>query len=284
MVEVLTSELWAKGFVFLEGPRWHDGHLYASDMRDGAVLRLDVNGTSERVAEVPAWPSGLGFLPDGSMVVVGMHDRCVHRVTPEGMTVHADLSDFVTGPLNDMVVTPHGRCYVGDIGFDFYAGEKPAAGGITLIDTDGSARRVADGLASPNGMVVRPGGTSLVASESFANRVVEFDCDSDGNLSNRRVLIELADEVPDGMCLDVEGGIWLACYQGRRFIRIDPVGTITHEIPLKGANAVACQLGGADGRTLYCLTFTGTYQEMVEGIPASQIETVRVGIPGAGSP
>lgn len=284
MTKSYRTQLLAKGFSFLEGPRWRDGHLWASDMRAGAVLRLDRNGAAERVVDVSSWPSGLGFLPDGSMLVVGMNDRRVYRIADGQLALYRDLGDLVSAPLNDMLVTPQGRAYVGDIGHDFYANEPAAPGNITLIDTDGSARRVASGLSTPNGMIMRPGGTHLCVAESFGHRVLEFECDGKGDLADRRVLIELPGEVPDGICLDIEGNIWVSCYLGSRFVQVDPNGRILAEIAVPGRNAVACQLGGSDGRTLFCLTYTGTFEQMTAGYPASQIEAVRVEIPAAGSP
>jgi sugar lactone lactonase YvrE len=282
LAKLFTTELLATGFSFLEGPRWHDGQLWVSDMRGGAVYRVDRRGASSRVAEVPSWPSGLGFLPDGTPVVVGMHDKTVYRIGTEGFSVHGDLGGLVTAPLNDMVVTPEGRCYVGDIGYDFYANAPSAPGGITLIDSDGSARRLVFDMRCPNGMLVRTDGRTLCAAESFGHRLVEFDVGATGDLANPRVLVELPGEVPDGICLDAEGAIWVACYMGRRFVRVDRAGRITGEVKVPGRNAVACQL--ADDGTLFCLTYTKSFEDMAAGVPGSQIEVAQVEVPAAGSP
>lgn len=284
MTKIYETELLADGFSFLEGPRWRDGHLFVSDMRGGAVFKVGEDGSSSCVTDMADWPSGLGFLPDGSLLVVGMHGKQVHRVSGGTVEPYCDLGGLVAAPLNDMVVTPQGRAYVGDIGHDFYAGEPAAPGNITLIDVNGEARRAASGLRSPNGLVARQDGRTLCVSESFGHRLVEFDCDVAGDLSNPRTLIELPGEVPDGICLDAEGNIWAACYLGSRFVQVDRRGRIIGEIPVPGRNAVACQLGGADGRTLFCLVYTGTFEQMAAGYPASQIEVARVDIPAGGSP
>lgn len=284
MVKSYNTQLLSEGFTFLEGPRWRNSRLFVSDMRAGAVMCLDQDGSAVRVAEVPGWPSGLGFLPDGSMVVVSMNERCVYRVEAEGMSLHADLRNFVTGPLNDMLVTREGRCYVGDIGFDYFRNEPISPGGITLIDTDGTVRRVASGLAGPNGMVMRDGGRTLVVAESFSERIVEFACDETGDLGDPRVLIELPGEGPDGMCMDAAGAIWQACFHSRRFVHINPTGEIIGAIEVKSGNAVACQLGGLDGRTLFCIIYTGTYGQMIQGFPGARVEMAQVDVPGAGFP
>jgi sugar lactone lactonase YvrE len=213
-----------------------------------------------------------------------MNDKKIYRVADKQISVYCDLSKIVCAPLNDMVVASDGRCYVGDIGYDFYAGAPRATGGITLIEPDGSARRVMSGMECPNGMLIREGGRKLCVAESFANRVMEFDRDSLGNLSNPRLLIELPREVPDGICLADDGCIWVACYMGSRFVCVDPSGRMVAQVMLTGRNAVACQLGGGDGRTLFCLTYEGSFEDMSAGVPGARIEVARVDVKAAGSP
>lgn len=284
MTKTFETRLLADGFSFLEGPRWRDGHLWVSDMRGEAVFRVDEQGRRERVATIPGWPSGLGFLPDGSLLAVGMNEKKLFRVKDGSVSTYADLGGIVSSPLNDMLVTRAGRCYVGDIGYDFYANEPSAPGGITLIEPDGTLRRVASGLQCPNAMVFRADTSALCVAESFGHRLVEFTCDASGGLSDPRVLIELPGEVPDGICLDAEGGIWVSCFLGNRFVHVDRNGTIDAEIKVPGRNAVACQLGGSDGRSLFCLTYDRSAEDMVAGVPGSRIELARVDVPGAGSP
>src|SRR5947209_15354634 len=120
-----NPEILVVGLAFPEGPRWHDDRLWFSDQHDGRVYATDVDGKTETVVEVPQQPSGLGWLPDGRMLVVSMLDRRVLRMEGGELVEHADLSAYTTGACNDMVVDARGRAYVGHFGFDMYGGERP---------------------------------------------------------------------------------------------------------------------------------------------------------------
>lgn len=274
----------ADGFVFLEGPRWKNDRLWVSDMRGHWVYAVDEKGAREAVVEVPNRPSGLGFMPDGTLLVVSMTDRHVYRVVDGERVLHADLSKLVESEINDMVVDERGRAYIGNIGYDLFGGAPPDSAEITLVEADGSARHVARGLECPNGMVIKNEGRTLVAAESFAHRVTEFDRAEDGSLSNPRTLIELPDMVPDGICLDLVGNVWVSCAMGSQFVLVDSGGTQIAKVDVAPRSAIACQLGGADGQTLFCLTYEGGIEEIGKGIPGARIEVARVDIAGAGSP
>src|ERR671917_2373594 len=202
-LQILTT-----GLVFGESPRWHDGRLWFSDMGANEVAAVDLEGTSEVVARVPAMPMGTGWLPDGCLLIVSALDGRLVRRKPDGSLVtHADLTTLGEHPWSDMVVDGRGNAYIGNIGFDFPGGEF-APGIVALVTPDGSAQQVADDVAFPNGMVVTPDSFTLILAESYANRLTAFHIAADGSLSNRRVWADLEDGVPDGICLDVEGAVW----------------------------------------------------------------------------
>src|SRR5262245_19334200 len=114
------------GIDFGEGPRWRDGRLWYSDFFQHRVCAVSPDGTSETVLEIDDQPSGLGWLPDGRMLVVSMLERKVLRVEDDGsVVVHADLSEVATARCNDMVVAANGNAYVGNFGFDYPLGEPP---------------------------------------------------------------------------------------------------------------------------------------------------------------
>ncbi len=274
----------ADGFVFLEGPRWHEGRLWLSDMRAQTVFAVDEQGGREAIVEVPEWPSGLGFLPDGTPLVVSMRDRLLYKVVDGALVQHADLSGHVEAYINDMVVDHQGRAYIGNLGYDIFGGAEPDTAEITLVEVDGSGRHVATERNCPNGMAIRADGRTLVAAESFANQVTEFDRAPNGDLSNPRVLVTLPDEVPDGLCLDAAGNVWVACAMGNRFVQVDSSGSLIGEVRVGDFSAIACQLGGTDGRTLFCLTYDGGMDEIFAGKAGARIEVARVDVEAAGSP
>ena len=272
------------GFVFLEGPRWHADRLWVSDIWGETLYTVTEDGTHEARATLAGRPSGLGFLPDGTPLVVSMLERRLYRLAASGLELHADLSAAIAPQINDMVVDTQGRAYVGNMGYDLFGGAAPRPGEITLVEPDGRFRHVATGLDFPNGMLIKDDGRTLVVAESFGHRLSAFTIDADGGLRDQRAYATLPDLVPDGICLDRDGNIWVAGAMGGAFVLVDERGTVVARLDVAPRAAIACQLGGADGRTLYCLTYDGGIEELSQGVPGAHIETVRVDSPAAGSP
>ena len=283
MATYQTSRL-VDGFVFLEGPRWHQGKLWVSDMWGYTVYTVTPDGKREVVCKVDERPSGLGFAKDGSLLIVSMANRSLVRYANGKLERVADLSPWATGDCNDMVMDAQGRCYVGNFGYDLLAGVPPVMAKLICVEADGRARPVADGLNFPNGAVIMNGGRTLVVAETFGNCLTAFDLAADGGLSNRRCFAALGEHTPDGICLDSAGGIWVASFVTSVFLRVEDGGTITDTVTVGERRAVACQLGGDDGRTLFCLTYDGSIEDLHHGKAAAAIETVRVQHAGAGSP
>jgi sugar lactone lactonase YvrE len=280
-----TTSVILDGLAFPEGPRWHDGRLWFSDQHDKRVVAMSPDGTAETIVDVPQQASGLGWLPDGRMLVVSMLDRMLMRLEPDGsFVVHADLSALAPGSCNDMVVDGHGRAYVGNFGFDMYAGAEACETCMLLVDTDGSVRVAADGLAFPNGSVITPDGATLLVGESMAARISAFDIGPGGELSNRRVWAQLEHATVDGMCLDAEGAIWSACPFTGRVLRIREGGEVVDEVKGTHPGAFACMLGGDDRRTLYVCTAPTHVPDEARVAHGGRIEAVDVDVPGAGLP
>lgn len=280
----LTTSVFAEDFVFLEGPRWRDGKLWTSDMHGHVVYTLDMDGQREKVVEVPGQPSGIGFLPDGTPLIVSMHDRKLMKLVNGKLELHADLSVLCPYEINDMVVDKKGNAYIGNIGFDLFKKEKFKATNFVLVTAKGEIREVATELAVPNGPVVTPDGKTLIVAESWAKRLSAFDIAADGALSNRRVFADLGDAAPDGICLDAEGAVWVAVFNQDNFIRVLEGGEVTHRVKVVDRFPVACTLGGPDGRTLFGLTYQGSIQDIGKGKAASRIEIAEVDVAAGGSP
>jgi len=279
---VLTTLL--DGLTFTEGPRWHDGRLWFSDFYTQRVLAVTPEGRLETILEVPQRPSGLGWLPDGTLLVVSMLDRQLLRVEDGKPRRHADLASIATAPCNDMVVDSRGRAYVGNFGFDRHRGEPPRAAALARVDLDGAVTRAAEDLEFPNGTVITPDGRTLVVAETMGQKLTAFDVAADGALTKRRVWAKLDGVFPDGICLDAEGAIWVSEARGPDLLRVREGGAIERRIPTgPGRHAFACMLGGADRRTLYVCTCTGSGPAMADKRDG-RIETVRVDVPGAGLP
>jgi len=213
-----------------------------------------------------------------------MRERRLYRIVGGRLELHADVSDLVEHDINDMVVDTDGRAYVGHFGYDLFSGAAAAPAEILLVEADGRARIAADGLDFPNGMVIKDGGRTLVVAESFGHRLSAYTRAADGSLSERRSYAELPGLIPDGISLDLGGNIWVAGAMGGEFVQVDAMGEVIARIDARPRAAIACQLGGADGRTLFCLTYAGGLEELSRGVPGARIETTTVAYPAAGSP
>ncbi|WP_326551613.1 SMP-30/gluconolactonase/LRE family protein [Micromonospora sp. NBC_01813] len=286
----------AEGFNFLEAPRWRDGRLWFSDFYGHLVRSMRADGSDLREeAHVPGQPSGLGWLPDGRLLVVSMRDRAVLRREPDGtLSVHADLADHATGHANDMSVDRHGRAYVGNFGFDLMAGEPLRPAALHRVDPDGRVTQVADDLWFPNGSVLTDDGTLLVV-ETFGNRVTAFTVTDDGDLVDRRVWAEFgplpADRAVeaalaqlqvagDGACLDAAGGLWIADAIGDRLVRVVEGGRITDEIT-PGGSVYACALGGAAGTTLFACAAPDFHEAARSAAREARMLAIEVAVPAA---
>ncbi len=274
-----------EGLAFPEGPRWREGRLWFSDMHADVVLAMDEGGKTERIVEVPNQPSGLGWLPDGRMLVVSMKDRRLLRLDPEGLALVADLSAHATWHCNDMLVDEQGRAYVGNFGSEIHGehGELvPAV--LCRVDPDGSVHVAARDLRFPNGTVLTPDGRTLILGETFSACLTAFDRDpATGELSNRRVWAPLSGAVPDGICLDEEGAIWVASPIGHHILRVAEGGEVLDRIELE-TEAFACMLGGSDGKTLYVCTAATSDPAVCRAEPTGRIEALAVGAGRAGRP
>ena len=271
------------GLAFPEGPRWREGRLWFSDMHAHEVVAMAPDGARETMFAAEGPVSGLGWLPDGRMLVVSMVDMRLLRIEPDGRAaLHADLSSIATGRCNDMVVDAKGRAYVGNFGFEFGDEMKPAR--MARVDPDGRVSEAADALIFPNGAVITPDRRTLIVAETFGGGLTAFDIADDGLLSNRRRWAGLPERVaPDGICLDAEGAIWVASPTTNDVLRVREGGQIAARIEAD-QGVYACMLGGEDRRTLYVLTAASSDPAACAAVRTGLIEAVEVEVPGAGLP
>ena len=287
------------GLAFPEGPRWSDGKLWFSDLRNKTVTTVTPDGSSEVVLRLEDSPSGIGFLPDGTPIVVSMNDRKLLRMVGGRAELHADLREFPGDFINDMVVDDQGNAYVGTRsaalrpGFAIPEGDE-APDTIVMVRSGGQAEVAADHLVSPNGTAISPDGGTLIVAETYAHRVMAYDRAPDGSLANRRVYAEVGDVYPDGLCLDRDGAVWIGSPYTGTFVRVREGGEVTDQLPLPGA--VACMLGGEDRRMLFLLGVDpaalrvpgeasgGLLRDRERPFTGGHIWTMAVEHPGAGWP
>ena len=288
----------AGGFAFTECPRWRNGRLYFSDQHGHRVYAIGANGVVETIAHVPQRPSGLGFLPDGRLLIVSMCDRRILRLEADGsLALHADLAALASGDVNDMVVDRDGGAWAGNFGFDLHGGAPARTATLICIELDGSAHIAAEGLGFPNGSVLTPDGSTLIVAETLMNRLSAFDV-TDGKLGERRTwaafgdaptstdvgeIVARAEVVADGICLDAEGAVWVADLAHNRLVRVAEGGQILQELPTP-MPPFACMLGGDDGRTLFACVAPTFHEKEVQTLMDSSILMTRVNVPHAGLP
>ena len=280
------------GLTFGEGPRWYEDKFYFSDFYSHKVYTLDLEGNYEVIVEVPNQPSGLGWMPDGTMLIVSMKDRKLLSFRDNALEERADLSGLAGFHCNDMVVDSKGNAYIGNFGFNTYEGEEVKSTNLILVRPGEEPCIAADNILFPNGTVISEDEKTLVVGETYAAKLTAFDVNEDASLSNRRVWADLTQSidngnvpVPDGMCLDAEGAIWVASPSTADVIRVKEGGEILERIPVK-TNAYACMLGGKDRKTLFICTSnaSGVDPDSALREKSGKIEIVEVEVPGVGRP
>ena len=281
------------GLYFGEGPRWHNGRLWFSDFYDHAVKSVDAEGDVRIELELDDQPSGLGWLPDGRLLVVSMRALKVLRLDPEGLVEHADLSALAIHLCNDMVVDGLGRAWVGNFGFDLDAlieekGPEEAIANhpstnLVRVDPDGSVSLASGQMHFPNGSVVTPDGATLIVAETLSMCLTAFDIEADSSLSNRRVWAPVGLRAPDGICLDERGNVWVANALAPECVLVAPGGEILQTVETS-QNCYACMLGGEGGRDLFLVTARSSNAKHASRERTGKIETVRVSAAAAGWP
>lgn len=271
------------GVNFGEGPRWHEGELWYSDFYQRSVYRVSETGERTAVVDIDDRPSGLGWMPNGDLLIVSMTSKRVLRFDGTSLVTHAELGDLAPHNCNDMVVDANGNAYVGHFGFDLEAGEKFTPASILLVRPDGDTSVAADQMAFPNGSVITPDGKTLIVGQSFGGDYIAFDIEPDATLTNRRQWAEIPGTAPDGCTLDSAGGIWFSDAIGSQVVRVTEGGEVTDRIATP-MPTFACALGGTDGRTLHVLCAPGSHPDKAGGEPGGAIFTTNVEHPHAGLP
>jgi sugar lactone lactonase YvrE len=280
--------LLVNGLGFPECPRWHNGVLWVSDIMTRQILNVGADGSTTVFAELPHRPMGLGFLADGDILVVSMEDCRLLRYRDGNSTVLADLASITVGLLNDLVVDGSGRAYLSNTGRKLGLGDRKPANIVTFAAGE-PPRVVASGLQLSNGMVVTPDRRTLIVAETEGARLSAFTIADDGSLVDQRVFASLPGHIPNGICGDAEGAVWVSSHNGG-FLRVLEGGEIADRVEVAGNSArmaTACALGGVDGRQLFMASCDQlpSHADFLANVERSgRVDVVTVDVPGAGWP
>jgi sugar lactone lactonase YvrE len=289
--DTLTAQPFLSGLFFGECPRWHDGRLWYSDFFDHAVSSVSPEGDRRVEVDFDGEPAGLGWLPDGRLLINSRLDRAIMRREDDGSLVrHGDLRPWATWHANDMVVASNGQAYAGNFGFDLdglYDGSvQPSAiapTSLVRVDPDGTSAEAAADIAFPNGTVITDDGATLIIAESMGGHLTGFDRAADGTLTNRRVWAPLTDVAPDGICLCADGSVWVSNALRPECVRVAEGGEVLERV-VTSMNCYACMLGDDDRQTLYMITAVDSDANKRRLTREGAIEKVRTTVPGAGLP
>jgi sugar lactone lactonase YvrE len=278
--------------LFPEGPRWHAGRLWLSDQHGHKVYSTKSLGPAETIASFDDMPSGLGFLPNGDLLVACIRSQQVRRVSSSKINIHADLSAHGFGSINDMIVSPSGFAYVGQRPSG-YCRELDRPGWLVLVRPDGTHEVAAEAMSAANGMAIAPDGRTLIVAETQGHRLTSFSIAADGSLADREMFADLGPYSPDGICMDTEGAVWVAVPYSQVFLRVRKGGEITDRVPISSGWAVACTLAGTARKTLVMVIGETTRENLLslgesrrdeDSRARGWIETADVNVPGAGWP
>jgi sugar lactone lactonase YvrE len=275
------------GFVFPETPRWHRGSFYCCSIDEGTIFRIDRDGTKKAVVQIDDWLSGWSFVSADSddIVLTSAKQRKLLLHNAESLKEIADLSSIATFGINDMIRAHSGVMFVGSVNFRF--GEvdpsKAPKSPLIRVDTEGNVSVASNETGFANGMVISPDGKRLVVADSMRACLHQWDLHGDGTLANHSIFASIPGSVPDGICLDAAGGIWVT--SGRRGVfRVLQGGEITDEVDMGDTGATACMLGGDDGQTLLITASDSHDRNVIRDNPSGRLFTVKVDVPGAGLP
>lgn len=279
----MATRTFDDGLFLPESPRWHEGCLWISDMLHRTVFRYDATGRKHAVAVFDDNPSGIGFAPDGSMLVVSMAARRLLRYRDGAITDVADLSALEPTMLNDMAVAQDGTAYITRFGWDPWKGEELKTASVLRVDPNGSACSIGPDLIVPNGVALSIDESTLYVAEAGGAAVWAVDLRGQSGTAEVFCALEpsptseIGLATPDGICVDAQGGLWVADPHGHRVLHLSPRGTLDHAVDLPVADhPLAVALGGADHATLFITVAqkTDIYAPRTE--PSGRIETLDV--------
>jgi D-xylonolactonase len=270
-------ETLAYGYGLLEGPRVDaNDDLYFSDVPNGGVYRRSPNGEVSTVIPRRRGVGGIVLHADGGVVVSG---KSICHVK-DGQTRILFQRDDIPG-FNDIFTDSAGRVYVGSLRSDPFKEGARTPGELWRVEGEGKATEMYGNVGLTNGIGFSPDGKMIYHADSAGPHLIVHDVAPDGTMTNRRAIAQMASgTIPDGLCVDEAGCIWVAVYGGRCVTRYTPDGKLDRkiEVPAKAVTSVC--FGGKDRRDLYIVTANNTEVPDRKGtIFRTRVEAPGVSVP-----
>ena len=278
----------ATGYGLIEGPVWDDARgLIFSDVVNGGVRALSESGEISSIVPKRRGVGGMAPHAAGGLVIGG---REIIFESFDGEThstfLTPDVTDVAIG-FNDLTTDQAGRIWVGSLAFRVILGEEVRPGHLHVIDLDGSARTVSDGIILTNGMAFSPDGKSLYHCDARADLIRVYDVTPNAEVVGWRVFAEITGaSTPDGMAVAEDGSVWVAIADGGKVMVFEPDGSIRAEIPTPLPMVTSVCFGGADLQDFYIVTGSrngprencGTIYRMRTDVPGLPIAPAKVAL------
>lgn len=234
-----------------EGPVWLDrsNSLGFVDMLAGDIVMIDADGALLRRCHVSSVAAAFRPSVDGGFIVA--IERGFARLDSHGeVTRLPELWSDETVRMNDGACDADGRMHCGSMAYDL----TPGQGSLYRLESNGNASVVLEGLTISNGLAFSADGRTALHVDSPTHQIRRYNLPSDGGpWVEYEVVVEIDPKLgtPDGICVDVAGGVWVALWSGSAVHRYSRNGVLTDIVELPVSQVTACALGGLDGRTLF---------------------------------
>jgi len=273
----MQFETLAHGYGLIEGPRVDDrDRLYFSDVPNGGVYRRSPDGGVETLIPRRRGVGGIALNEAGGIVCSGRSLICWEEATRQSRELFAEWEGRAMRGLNDLTVDSAGSVFVGSLEFDALSSDKPIPGNVFRVDPPNTVTKLWEGIEVTNGMGFSPDAKLLYHCDSTTKAVWAYDVTADRRLKDRRVFARLPEGWPDGMAVDVEGGVWVAVVRYGEVVRFKANGTMERRIKMPSLMVTSLCFGGSDMMDLYVVTADHTEEASRQGT----IFKMRAYVPG----
>ncbi len=273
----MKFETLAWGYGLIEAPRVDEqDRLHFSDVPNGGVYRRHPDGRLETVLAKRRGVGGMMFNEAGGIVMTGRGLILFDEITGQSRNLFIEWEGRPLMGLNDLTTNDAGAVYTGSLSFNPLSDAKPLPGSLFRIDPPGRATKLWDGILVTNGLGLSPDRKLLYHCDSPTSAVWAYDVTADGGVKDRRIFAKMPEGHPDGMAVDVEGGIWVAAVRAGEVVHFGNDGGVRKRIKVPATMVTSLTFGGRDMQDLYVVTADNTEDPSKKGT----VFRTRADVPG----